>query len=205
MPSRTFRPTAETSMCHVRLQSGTNLQENTYAFHWSGSTPSIAELLALATALAGTVGASLRALTSTNVTFREVYCRNIDTEVANEATYTFPVGTTGQRSGNQVAANEACGVVKRTGQTGRGSHGRNSISNFVESDVDGNSVLGGLMALLANLAISTVLDYFSGRFRAAIAHIPRNIGVGTSTPITTAIVIDSNIDSQKTRLNNHGR
>ena len=200
-----FHPTAHTTMCHIRTQNGTNLQENTFAFLWPGATPTSANLLALATALAGTVGAAIRAVTSNGWTFREIYCRNIDTEVANEATYVYPVGTTGSRVGSQVAANEACGIVKRTGRTGRGQHGRNSISGFIENDVDGNSLSSSLIALLANLASQILIDYL-GQFFAAVAHIPRApLVIGSSDIINEAVILDSNIDSQKTRLNSHGR
>jgi len=39
-----------------------------------------------------------------------------------------------------------------------------------------------------------------------VAHIPRSGSTtGTSDPITQAVILDSNTDSQKTRLNSHGR
>lgn len=206
MPS-VFRPTDNTTMCHVRSSNGTNLEENTFAFKWSGSAPTAAELLSLATALAGTVGLAIRAFTSDRWVFREIYCRNIDTEVANEATYSWPANTTGQRSGSPVAANEACGIVKRTGRTGRGQHGRTSLSGFVEGDVDGNTVSGSLIALLSNLAVQILVGYLTARFKAALAHIPRapSTAHGTSDLIAETVVLDSNVDSQKTRLNSHGR
>lgn len=201
-----FHPTANTSMCHLRTQNGTNLQENTFAYHWTGSPPSDSELTNLAIGVANTIGAALRAVTSNSWVFREVYCRNIDTEVANEATFVYPTGITGQRVGSQVAASEACGIVKRTGRTGHKMHGRNSISGFIENDVDGNSVSSGLMSLLAQLALQILLPQVTGRFQAAVAHIPRvPLVIGDSTPIVEAVVLDSNIDSQKTRLNSHGR
>jgi len=204
--ARTFHPTANTSMCHVRMTQGVNLQENTFAYHWVGGTPSSSELLSLATAVAGGIGAAMRALTSTQVVFREVYCRNIDTEVAAENTYSWPANTTGQRIGAVVAASEACGIVKRTGLTGRGSHGRNSISNFTEADLDGNTVLSSLLALLTALATQILIPLVASRFTPAVAHIPRTgTTTGTSTPISQAVVLDSNVDSQKTRLNSHGR
>jgi len=193
-------------MCHLRTQNGTNLEENTFAFKWVGTAPTAVELGQLAAALATTVGAALRAITSNGWIFREIYCRNIDVEFAPEATYTYPSGTTGQRVGNQVAASEACGIVKRTGLTGRGKHGRTSVSGFTEGDVDGNSVGGALMALLAQLAAQMLLGYLTGRFRPAVAHIPRvGTAPGSSDFISETIVLDNNIDSQKTRLNAHGR
>lgn len=203
---RTFHPTLNTTMCHVRTQNGSNLNENTFAFKWTGTAPTVVELGQLAAALATTVGAALRVLTSNSWIFREIYCRNIDTQVANEAVYTYPPNTFGQRVGSQVAANEACGIVKRTGQTGYGQHGRNSISGFVESDVDGNSVGNALMVALAQLAVEILISYLTARFRPAVAHIPRDVGTqGSSSYITEAVVLDSNVDSQKTRLNSHGR
>jgi len=191
-------------MCHLRTQNGTNLQENTFAYKW-GTRPTIADLLTLAAGVANNIGAALRLATWTGIRFTEVYCRNIDTEVAAEGTFQWPSNTFGQRGGNPLAANEACGIVKRTGNTGRGQHGRTSISNFVEGDVDGNTVSSTLIALLAQVAIEMLISFLSSNLKPAIAHIPRITGTGTSDPIQTTIVLDSNVDSQKTRLNSHGR
>lgn len=204
-----FHPVLNGTMCHIRYQNGTNLMETTHAYRYVGSSPPMSDLLALATAI-GTGGlvAAHRAATSTGVTYREVYCRNLEAEFANEATYVFPSGITGQRSGSQVAASEACGIVTRTGLTGRGMHGRKSISNFAEGDVDGNSVGSTLMGLLGNLALQFLVDYVGGgnTFIAALAHIPRILGpAGTTTILSEALVLDNNVDSQKTRLNSHGR
>lgn len=206
--ARLFHPTPQTTMCHIRMQNGTNLMENTYAFHWSsGVAPSQANLLTLATGLANNVGAAIRNFTTNGWVFREVYCRNIDTEVANEATYQWPSNTTGNRGGSQVAANEASGIVKRTGFTGRGQHGRNNLSGFVEGDVDGNSLGSTLMGMLAQVAVETLISYLVGYLVPAVAHIPRlpTDPPGHSTPIVSALVLDSNIDSEKSRLNSHGR
>jgi hypothetical protein len=206
--ARVFHPTLQTTMCHIRTQNGTNLMENTYAFHWAtGTPPTGGQLNTLATQLASTVGLAIRNLTNNGWIFREVYCRNIDVEVAPNGTFIWPTGTTGNRTGSQVAANEASGVVRRTGLTGRGQHGRNNISGFVEGDVDGNSLGSTLMALLAQLAIQTLVSYLGGYLGPAIAHIPRlpTDPPGFSSPLQSAIVLDSNIDSEKSRLNSHGR
>lgn len=205
--TRVFHPTLNTSMCHIRTQNGTNLMENTFAFHWAGGPPSASELESLATLLAQNVGESMRDFTSNGWVFREIYCRNIHEEVAAEGTYVYPPNTTGRRTGGQVAASEACGIVKRTGLTGRGQHGRNSISGFIEGDVDGNSVSSQLITFLISLAAKILISYLTARFVPAVAHIPRLPGApdGTSTILREAVVLDNNIDSQKTRLNAHGR
>jgi hypothetical protein len=204
-----FYSTDATTMCHIRMQSGNNQIENTHAFHWSGTIPSVTDLLSLATQLGtGNFTAALRNAISNGTTFREIYCRNIHTEAGAEATYIFPNGFTGQRAGNQVAANEACGIVKRLGHAGRNAHGRMSISTFAEGDVDGNTIGTTLMGLLGNLAVQLLVDFISGSvtFQSAVAHIPRIIGpTGTSEVITETVIPDNNVDSQKTRLNSHGR
>jgi len=202
---RVFHPTLNTSMCHIRMEAFNIQFETTLAYHWDGATPSAANLLSLATELATSAAPLLIGMLGNHVTFREIYCRNINTAVANEATYTFPPNTFGTRPGFPASMNAACGLVKRTGLTGYGQHGRNSISGFVEGDIDGNNVGNVLMTLLANLLLQFLAARVAGQFRAAVAHIPRTVGpLGTSTILTQGVVLDNFIDSQKTRLTGHG-
>lgn len=198
-----FIPVPFTSECHVRFQQGPNLGENIFAYQWSGSPPSGAQLLTLATEVAASIALRMTQVMHTSNVFREVYCRNLDVEFANNATYLFPGGTIGTRGGSAVASNEANGLIKRTGFTGRGMHGRNSFSNFAEGDVDGNSIANALMALFLNLAAEIVLARVAGSFKAAVAK--RHVTVPRSVQIASCIDLDNNIDSQKTRLNSHGR
>jgi len=187
--------------CEVRYSHGPNLMENTYGYRWSGSPPSAAELLALCIEVWQTIGDKTRNLVSNGVGFREVHCYNTDVPLSNQATYSLPTGTIGARIGPIVASNEACGIVTRTGLRGRSSHGRKSYSEFIEGDVDGNSVSSFIMGQLASIAVSIVADRVGGRFKPAV--LSRRYGI---TPtILSALVLDTNIDSQKTRLNSHGR
>jgi hypothetical protein len=203
---RLFHPTAHTSMAHIRMEAFGQRFETTLAYNWAGSVPTVAQLLALATELATGAAPLMQGLMGNHVTFREIYCRNIDTQVANEATYLFPPNTFGTRTGLPASLNAACGLIKRTGLTGYGQHGRNSISGFVEGDIDGNSVGAALMTLLANLLLQYLANRVGGVFRAAVAHIPRLPGLtGSSSLITQGLVLDNFIDSQKTRLTGHGR
>ena len=195
-----FVPITNTSMVHVRWQAGTNLCENTFAYKWTGTPPTAAELLSLATEIAGSVAAQMRNAMHNGIVFREVYARNIHTSQAEQATYTFPNNTTGNKTGGALALSEAANIVKRTGLTGRAARGSNRISGFVEGDCDGNSIGSSLMSLLANICAQIILARVSGRFAPAVASRLR----GSSTTITQALLVDSNVDSQKTRLNNHG-
>jgi len=132
--------------------------------------------------------------------YREVHARNMHVAGAAQGNYTFPSGVTGQRGGFPVADNEASGITKRTGFTGRSNRGRNSISGFSEADLDGNTIGNTLMTLLGDLAIHILTSYLAGRFLPAVASRANHIAV----PLATTVVLDNNVDSQKTRLNTHG-
>jgi len=195
-----FVPIAETSRCELRWTHGTNKGENTFWYKWSGLAPSPAELVSLAAAVGAGVGEKIRLCMSSGVVFREVYCRNMDTQSANQGTSVFAPGTVGARGGSQVASNEAANIVRRTGRTGRTHHGAIRVSEFVEGDVDGNSIQSTLMSLLADVALALLQNYVAGRFTAALGSKTNQ----NSVPLQSAAILDTNIDSQKTRLNAHG-
>jgi len=195
-----FTPIAETTRCELRWTHGTNKGENTFWYKWTGLAPSPAELVALAAAVGSGVGEKIRLCMINGVIFREVYCRNMDTQTANQGTSVFTPGTTGARAGSPVASNEAANVVRRTGRSGRTEHGAIRVSEFTEGDVDGNTLGTTLMGLLADVALGLLQNYVSGRFTAALGSKTN----GVSHPLQSAAILDTNIDSQKTRLNAHG-
>lgn len=197
---RVFGPVANTSECQVRYTHGTNRCENGFAYKWTGAAPSATELLNLATEVGQTIGFRMQRFMHVGVQMREVYCRNVDTEIANQATFVFPTNATGARNGSPVASNEAAGLIKRTGLTGRKKRGRNSFSEFIEGDVDGNTMLPTLLQFLADLALSILAQRVAGRFTPSVA----SRALGTSQILTSVLSLDSHVDSQKTRLNNHG-
>lgn len=196
-----FSPVAQCTECQVRWSHGSNQYECGFAYQWNNSTPpSVAELLTLATEVRDTIGLKMRQMTSSNNVWREVHCRNLNAAVANQNSIQFPTNSTGFRGGGSLAANEAMNIVKRSGLTGRSSHGANRVSDFAEGDVDGNTLQSALMTLAASLAVSMVASRVGGRFLPAIASRLLHVAI----PYTVAIVLDSDVDSQKTRLNRHG-
>jgi len=195
-----FTPIANTTYCEIRWQHGTNLGENTVWYKWSGAVPTAAELATLCVAVRDGVANRIRVCMNAGVLMREIHCRNMDVEVANQATLAYAPGVTGGRTGSPVASNEAANVVRRTGKTGRSQHGAVRVSEFSEGDVDGNSIGSTLMGLLADVGLSLLEDYVSNRFLGALG----SKKTGQSYELLDAGVIDSNIDSQKTRLNQHG-
>lgn len=206
MATRVFHPCDNTSMAHIRMSAFGQLFETTIAYHWNAIPPSAADLLALATELSTTVAPLIQGVVTNAVQFNEIYCRNIHVQVAEEATFVFPPNTFGTRAGLPAALNTACGLIKRTGLTGYGQHGRNSISGFSENDIDGNNVGNVLMTLLANLLLQILARRLGGVLQSAVAHIPRVTPPnGHSTPVIQGVILDNFVDSQKTRLTSHGR
>lgn len=195
-----FDPVSNTVFCEIRWQHGTNLGENTAWYKYDGSPPTNSELANLCVAVGAGLGEAIRLCMHNGVVMREVHCRDMGTEVAAQATVPFASGTSGARAGSPVASNEAANIVRRTGLTGRTQHGSIRVSEFVEGDVDGNTIGSGLMGLLGNVAIALLQDYLSNRFIAALG----SHKLGTSSVLADAGILDSNVDSQKTRLNSHG-
>lgn len=195
-----FHPVQHCTMCKLRWQVDTNLCENTFAFYWGTPVPTAAELNSLAAAVAANLGTRLANAVCNNVTFRTVHCENINAPGGAQGNYNFPPGTIGRRNQSPVALNEASGIVKYTGFVGRSNRGRNSISAFGEQDVSGNTLTTALMTLLADLALGILQSYFTGRFLPAVASKANNIAI----PLQSTAVLDTNVDSQKTRLNAHG-
>jgi len=188
------------SIAEIRYtQDGQNC-EITQAFYWTGTPPSAGELQVLCQGIATVLVPYLRNMMSNFCVFREVYARNYHVQAAQQATYVFPANTTGNRTGNPLAANEACGIIRRTGFTGRSNRGRNSISGFVQDDVDHNTLTQQLLQLVIQLAGAMLTTYLSGRFTPGVASRTNH----TIIPLLGTAVNNSIIDSQKTRLPQHG-
>lgn len=196
-----FRPIANTTMVQVRWSFGQNQCLNTYYYRWVGpAPPTVQNLTDLCIATRDTIGARIEQASHNSVTMREVYARNMNTEIAAQATVAFANNTVGDRGGGALAGNEASQILKRSGLTGRSARNSNSHSGFAEADADGNSISSQLFAFLTNIANSVVVARVGGIFVAAVA----SRLLGTSVPMLTASIINNDIDSQKTRLNGRG-
>jgi len=191
---------ANTVDVHLRYSAGPNQMENVYQFIYE-ETPSVGQLLSLATDVATNIGGKMALAVSDQINFVECQAVDIGTSTGGEATYVFPSGTHGLRSGSVEPLNVASGITLRTGHRGRSNKGRKSYSGFVESDIDSNTIGSSLMGLLTDLALELIRDRVSSTYRPAVG----SMKLGTSRPITSATILDNNVDSQKTRLNLHGQ
>ena len=196
-----FRSVSKCTECQVQWSHGSNQYECGYAYEWSNSTPpTVAELTSLATEVRDTIGVKMQQMISDNAQFRQVHCYNLDVAMGNQATVPFPTNATGTRGGDPIAANVAMNIVKRSGLRGRSGHGANRVSDFVEGDSTGNTIQSYLMGAAANLITSIIAARVGGRFFPGIKSLLHQ----QVYRIIQGIVLDTNVDSQKTRLNNHG-
>lgn len=204
MAASVFHPIAQTTMVYLRYLQGSNHMENTFAYRWNSATvPSAAELLTLCQEVGSTIGAKLQAMTVNTVQLIEVHARNMNVALGLEATAPFTTGTQGQLNGTPYAANCTGNLVTRVGLAGYGMHGGKRFGCWTNFEANGNSIASLQMTRFANMALSVIATRVGGRFIPAVPHLS-GVSANTSTLITSVLMLDSDIDSQKTRLNNHG-
>lgn len=195
--ARVFHPVARTTECHVRYTVSGKASENVFAWQWPiGPGPSASQLITLAADVFSTFVRKYQLFTHHSVVFTEVYCRNVDVEVAPQATYVDPPGTVGAGGGVAAAPNTALIPVKRTGLTGRSHHGSTQFSGFAGSAVDGNQISATLIPFFVNLGVSILAPRLGGFLVAALA----SRKLASSIVLQSFDVLSSIVDSTKRRI-----
>src|SRR5437867_4645829 len=122
--------------------------------------------------------------------------------------------TFGGSTANAVPNNVTMSISFRTGTRGRSFRGRNYVLGMTEDQIAGNQVVAGLSALwvghyedLIGVAADAgwtwvVASRFSGVDPTTGEPIPRSTGI--TTPVTTVLAVDDNIDSARRRLTGRG-
>lgn len=177
--------------------------ENVYQFSYSAIPPG-SILNGLANQIADNLLPKYQQIMTTKHTFNEVFVRDIGAATGRAiGTYTFPSGTHGNDTGDPIVSNAAVNVFLRTLLTGRTNHGAKRLSGFSENLISKDNVFNELMALIAELAVRWLTGYgVSGyNFTPVVASDKAD----THYPILQLGVTDFVIDSQKTRLEKHGR
>lgn len=196
-----FHPLAATTLVKVFWQLGVNNCMTTLAYRWAGgTTPTLTELQNLAQAVWDGYVEKARTAQHSSVVYRSVQVYNADTPSGLTYTLTPTTPKFGARLGGAVAGNEAGRIFRKSSLRGRSKRGAISVSGFAEGDVDGNSHSSALISMLANIALEMLVAYVAGRFLPAIP----SEKLGSSSILASTGNYDSNIDSQKTRLNGRG-
>jgi len=181
--------------------------ENTWhvnVFH----EPTVADLVALANNIATVVIGSWLTNLSDQLTFREIHLRSLHTANGVEHTAAFPANTTGSLVSPVMPSNVTLCVSLRSQSSGRSARGRLYWMTLTELDVVGNTVASGRVGTIVG-AVQDMIDQMVtiGYAWVIVSYITNNaprVGGPVYFIVTTALVVDSIVDSQRRRLPGRG-
>lgn len=203
-----FVPVANTLMVEVRMANDNQLIENTLYFQakTDAADPS---LVGLGNAVLLWWNASYRVALPNAVSLREIHISDLTTETSDVYTQAAPVpNPVGAGAAPVLPNNVTIAVSFRTSRRGRSFRGRNYFAALAEDQVVANNITGPTAAAIVG-AYEDLLDgpladdwqwgvvsrYSGGAPRAA----------GIFTPVTSVLVTDTVVDSQRRRLPGRGQ
>lgn len=203
-----FIPTPDVASVQLRYTQSGQMTENTLYFQRSGAiTPTLLE--ELAEAVFDWWVANLQAVQGAHVTLREVYAVDLTSATSPTATYAETPNPAGSYTGTPLPNNVTLAVSFRTVGRGRSSRGRNYAVGLTET---------ALSSTLGQTVQSTYATALVDGYRALAAAIPAGWshvivsfwedGVarseGLPIPVTSILITDFTIDSQRRRLPGRG-
>lgn len=208
-----FIPVAKTVEAEIRMTLDGQRVENTLYFEYPGTvTPS--DLTVLGSALDAWWQASYSTQASLAVELREIYLTDLTSATGPSHTHVPAVTALGDLNEEPLPNNVSICVSFRTDLRGRSFRGRNYFVGLVGDQVVGNTLepavvtaIRGIYLDLLTLATDNdiawvVVSRFSGVGGTPPRPIPRVAGV--TTPITSVVLVDPVIDSQRRRLPSRG-
>lgn len=200
-----FIPVPNVAQVEVRMTLDSQRIENTLYFE-KAAPWGIVQLQALTADIRAWWIALVAPLVSASVALNTVFAR--DLTFANSTQAEVSGGVSGTRGGPVLPSNVSLCVSFRTGQTGRSFRGRNYIVGLTEGDVIGNLVDDPLVQsyIDAYLGLLPIATENASEWVVVSRHTngsPRVSGIGT--PITSVVVVDRVVDSQRRRLPGRGQ
>jgi len=189
---RTFHPVPNTTKCEVRYTLDNQDVENVLWYWWpTANKPSATALAVMAQDIYGTIGNKIMQMMVTGSVMREVYCRNEDTEHADQATYAPSPPAGGTRTGTKLASQVGYSITKQSGRTGYGEHGGIRLSGFDSAEVTQNTVQSALFTLIANLIVSLAANRLGGTLQPVIAHVDAGTFSTILRWVATKVIVGS--------------
>jgi hypothetical protein len=209
-----FVPVANTALVEMRYTVDLQEEENTLYFEKATALVED-DLTNLGEAIITWWEDNYSPLVWTGVLFREAVVTDLTSASASQVTSIPPSPLAGSIALPPLPNNNSLTVSFRTALRGRSFRGRNYIVGIVQDQLAGANILSdatvtawqdgynALKAMAADLGLQwVVVSRFSG-VDGDGKPIPRVAGV--TTPVTTAIVVDNVVDSQRRRLPGRGR
>jgi len=203
-----FIPVPNTVQVEVVYELDGQICENTINYTLGTATPVLADIQDLVETVSSIIRASIIPLLTNTITLLRLVGTLI--EVADGLQYISTTGlpAVGGSSDLPLPNNVSLAMSLRTGLSGRSFRGRNYIVGLTQAAVVGNTVntseISALLTAYESLRVPptdaawqmSVVSRFTGG-------APRTTGV--ATPVTSVIVVDATVDSQRRRLPGRGR
>lgn len=209
-----FVPVTNTALVEIRMLSQGQQVENTLWFELATEIDSVS-LGALLDAVHLWWSSDLAPLVSSRVEVTEYVGTDQTTATAIQVSLPGDVTDVGGNTPNAMPLGTTLTVSFRTNLRGRSFRGRNYVVGLTEDQVDGNSLEAGvgelwraayenLIGVAAGVDWSwVVVSRFSGMSGSPPVPTPRVAGL--TTPVTSVVMVDDFVDSQRRRLSGRGR
>lgn len=173
-----------------------------YFKHISAITPAVAQ--ALVDSVRAYWVTNFLPLLATQVALKHTYGTDLTTQTSPTYTSALVGPTTGAQAGDMLPRNDSLSISFRSANRGKSSRGRNYWWGFVESQVTNSLVSAG--------HVSNIVAEYAGMIGAGAVSAGWTWGVfsrktlgawrtaGLFQPITSVIVVDDLVDSQRGRL-----
>lgn len=204
-----FVPVPNTAQFNLRgTYLGEQVENTLYVRSSAAWTP--ASLQQVTTNMSAWWATTVLPLLSTSYVYRECYGVDLTSNTGPTATET-PVGTEfGSQNGDPLAGSIALCVSFRTASRGRSFRGRNYVCGVVEPNITGNTIASAWAesVVLAYQILLVPDEVLAPGFEWVVASRfankqPRSSGI--ATPVTSVLVVDYFVDSQRRRLPGRGR
>jgi len=209
-----FVPVPNAVLAELRMTQDSQEIENTLWFRFE-TDPTSVLLEQLAADLLQWWIDSYADICSDEVELREVVCTDQSSATGPQASLPAPIGANGNLTGNTLPNSNSLTVSFRTNNRGRSFRGRNYIAGLTVGVVVENNAVPGYMAsvvaayetlLPSGGALTSGTWVVASRFSGVDGDgkpVPRVTGV--TTPITSVVIVDSIVDSQRRRLPGRGK
>lgn len=208
-----FVPVANTALVETRMTWASQQVENTLWIEFPAAI-SPSDLLTLANDIDSWWETFYGPLVSDGVQLHEVVATDMTSASSGQVSVTPAIAAIGGQSSPDLPSNASLTISFRTALRGRSFRGRNYLVGLTEDTNTGNIINDAFLALVVaayeellpgGSALSAgewvVASRFSGVDTNGVP-IPRVAGV--TTPITTVVIVDNVIDSQRRRLPGRG-
>jgi hypothetical protein len=202
-----FIPVADTVLAELRFDYFGQKIENTLYFRKLGGS-SVAQAIGLMNDLLVWWTSLLSNYLSEDISLRELNVTDLSSASGYSVSQAAPTpNPTGQVVASGLPGNVAICVSFRTPNRGRSFRGRNYVAGLAETQVTGNTldatrvagILGSYQGIPSSIVSSAwdwvVVSRFSGG-------APRAAGVATD--VTSVVIVDDFVDSQRRRLTGRG-